>query len=208
MPGEQTPVPSFLLNQLSEEPEADTLDKLSSLVTSYEEAELDVEELEEKLKAAKAKALQLGRESIPQLLLQHNLSRIKLANGKEVNIKEDVSVSVKDQDRFMKFLADRQEDAIAKLHFDFDRMESDMREKLMEFLDVNHYPYEADYAVHPSTLKKYFRDLLGVGMEADERKEAMALGLCLTPSDPLIAQFGTVFTFHQTKVKEPKKRKL
>lgn len=185
----------------SEEPEQDTLAKLAELVTSYQQEEREIELAEERLKERKKRAQELGQVAIPQLLLKHGLSRIRLADGKEVTIKEDVSVTIKDDVGFAQFLTNRREDDIMKLTVAFDRMEPEAREKLVAFLDAEGYAYEGGDKVHPQTMKKYFRELLGVGFSADERKRRVAAGLCLRANDPLIESFGSVYTYHQTKVK-------
>jgi hypothetical protein len=78
-------------------------------------------------------------------------------------------------------------------------MESTMLAKLFDFLADKEYEYNAEQKVHPMTLKKYFRDLLGVGSEQAELEAGRKAGAFLKPED--VADFASVFQLFTTKVK-------
>jgi hypothetical protein len=193
---EQTP--DFLLNEQPEVLE-DALEKLSTMVASFLEYEKQIAELEGQLKAKKELHNKLGMIDIPQLLLSHNLSRIRIANGREVSIKEDVSVTIEDDDGFFAFLENRAESDIIKLHFDFARMENELVEKLFDFLNEQDYEYASKKEVNAQTRAKYFRDLLGIGEEKEVLAAGRKMGKFLTADD--VKAFAKVFPFYRTKVK-------
>lgn len=189
--------PEFLKSE-SNEPEEGSLERLSRLVAEYQDAANDVDECEEALRLAKERFNKLSMEEIPMLLRKNGLSRIRLADGKEVTIKEDVSVTITNEQGFFQFLTNRGEEDIVKLHFDFARMEPDRMEQLFDFLHEKEYEYDSKKDVHAQTRKKYFRELLGVGESEEELVIGRRKGHFLVPSD--LTEFANVYSIYTTKV--------
>lgn len=179
----------------------DALEKLGLLLKSYEETEAEIELMEAELKEKKKVFNELSQVHIPQLLLSHGLSRVKLANGREVKIGEDVSVKITDDAAFNNFLSARKEDDIVKLDVTFAKMAPEKTKALFDFLEANEYECDAERGVHPQTLKKYFRTLLGVGEEPAVVELNRQRGVFLTPQ--AVEKFATVYTYHTTKLSKP-----
>jgi hypothetical protein len=179
--------------------EEDALLKLRELVTEFQLQEGRIEDLELDLKEQKERMRQIGQVAIPNLMLQHGLSEVRLKSGKKVIVKEQVSVSVPTvkEEAFFKFLKERHEEDIVKLHFHFDRMPEEQMKALFEFLTEREYAYDSDRGVHPQTLKKYFKELLGVGDE--NQSVGIAEGKYMRKEE--LEQIANVFTFFDTKIK-------
>jgi hypothetical protein len=144
--------------------------------------EEEVEELEQQLKDKKKEYNAVRQEEIPNFLTQFGLSEIKLSDGSKVEVKGDVAVTVKDQEAFFKFLADRHDDAIIKKVLSMD----DPPETLIDDLIEKGYPISYEKKVHAQTLKAYFREFMELGE---------------TPPDSV-----NVFAYSYAKIKRAEKK--
>lgn len=189
--------PDFLLDKEIEPIDDSALGNLKTACDTHKKLSAEIAEDEAELKAKKAILKNVEQETIPHLLLTHGLSRIKLASGEEVTIKEDISVTVSNFVGFMAWLKKRNEMDIVKIQVAFDKMPEAKAERLFDFLGEHEYMYDSKRDVHAQTKKKYFRTLLGVGQPDKEqgiltaryqRKEA-------------IEHFAKIFTFWHTKIK-------
>lgn len=189
--------PEFLTDLEDEAIDQDALTRLKSLIDAHIENETHIEKAETALKQLTKYRKELEQEQIPQLLLQHGLSEIRLASGEKVTIKEDISVTLPFPLAFFKFLQERGEDDIVKLGFRFDKMPEKMQEQLFDWLQNNNYEYEVTQDVHAQTRLKYFRDLLGVGK--DDTEEGIKEGKYLRTQD--VVEFAKIFHFYRTKIK-------
>lgn len=196
--------PEFLTQVPSEPITEDALTKLEAAVERFQNLEAEVETLKETLSEKTKTFLAVSQVEIPELLHQYGLSEIKLKNKKKVIVSQGVSVSVPDekQETFNDFLKAHDAEDLVKLQISFGRMPESMQRALFAFIGAMEYEYEAKKAVHPSTLKKYVSDLLGLNLEEIEREEAIKSGSCLRMDD--LKDVMNVFTFFSTKIKEPK----
>jgi hypothetical protein len=191
--------PNFLLDAKAEPPDDSELSRLELLIENFRLYEDKIEALELELKSHKEAKRQIGQVAIPELLNKHGLSEIRLKSGMKVIIKEDASITVPPENResFYSFLKARKEEDIIKLQLQFKRMPQEQMTQLFEFLDGYEYEYDADNNVHPQTLKKYFKNLLGIGEE--DREQGIKDGRYLTPEK--VQGFANIFTFFDTKLK-------
>ena len=175
----------------------EVLENLQTKVDNYLVLENDIEVLEQKLKDKKKLFNKVSMEEIPNFLLQYNLSEIKLASGQKVIVKEDLSITIKNQELFFKFLKKRREQDIIKTQFAFDRMNDTDFNILFHFLTDNNYSYDFKKDVHAQTKKKYFKELLGIGKE--DYEEGVKKGKYLRSKD--IKSFAETFNYYKTKIK-------
>lgn len=192
--------PDFLLEQeTKKEPiGTDSLNELNSFVLLYQQQQERIKELEEQLKQEKVIFRQISEERIPTLLLSNGLSNIKLKTGENVNIKKGISVTIKDQTGFMKFLKKRKEESIIKLQLTISKTEHDKLNDLFLFLEKLGIDYTAKRDVHHKTKESYFKNLLGINLEEDERSKKISDGVVLTEQD--IEGFAKVYQYYQTKI--------
>lgn len=200
--------PAFLLDQQEEREVGDSLEQLKKLVSALKLVNADIKTKEEELAFLKKQEVQLSHEAIPDLLNQKGLSRVKLDTGDEVRVSECVSATVPDEkrDKFFEWLEGRGDDDIVKTLVAIDRTEHEVLTEFYAVMNKLGLSYKAEKNVHPSTLKKYFKELLGLDLDEDERARRVADGRCLRTQDVL--DVATVFTFFDTKIVEPKKKSL
>lgn len=183
-----------------EEPMEDSaLKRLSTLTDTYRTLEHNIMAVEAELKQLKESFNQVSQVEIPNLVNQYGLSELRLNDKTRIVIKQDISVSVPESTRgdFFKFLENRGESDIIKLMVQFKRMSDAKLADLFEFLNSYEYEFEAENNVHPMTLKKYFKDLLGIGH--DDQAEGIAKGMYLRLQD--IQEFASVYIYWTTKLK-------
>lgn len=157
----------YLLNDApSQEETQDTLQRLRELMIAYKEQQAAVMDLEDKLSTAKAAFNKTAQEDIPNLLLQSGLSQIKTPWGEKVTVKQEVSPTVTDMAKFAEFLDKRGEGFILKSTMELGRLDTSIVRKIQKLLYeyLNMMP-EVKTSIHPSTLKKYIRELCCVGEE-------------------------------------------
>lgn len=190
--------PEFLLNESKENKGAD-LARLQDLVTSYKILEKEIEAAETAL-AERKKAFQaIAQEEIPALLNQAGLSEIKLSTGEKVQVSEGINVTIAEKDRFFDFLKSRGEDGIAKLALQFDRMDPAVKEKIFAAIYAEGVNFSADETVHGQTLKKYAKELLGIGKDPDEIAAGLQAGSIVKRE--AVEAFLKVYTYWTTKIK-------
>jgi hypothetical protein len=196
--GNMDKTPDFLKSEVDEnELQQDSLTKLSNLINYMKIIANEVVTLESELKYKIGVYNKINQEEIPQLMLSHNLSRIKLASGEEVNVKEDFSVSIDNDDAFHNFLQKRNEDDIVKLQVSFSKMPTEKIKKLLNFLEEDEYDYDLKYSVHSQTRKKYFKDLLG--LDKYDYEEGLESGRYIRREE--LPEWVKLFFYHVTKVK-------
>jgi hypothetical protein len=152
--------PDYLLEDEDEGITVAVMNTLNSLTRQHDIAKKEMDDAEESFKLKKAIFNDLVLEQIPTFLLSHNIRKIGLVDGREVNIKEDIGATVNDEIAFRKWLKDRNEEAIIRVKYDFDIMKAEEMSKLADFLCDNDYNYEVDENIHHARKAKYFRELL------------------------------------------------
>ena len=188
--------PDFLKNQKAGMTQ-DALKELQELVALFKRQNAEVDELEEQLKNAKKRFNQTSQEAIPTLLHSHGLSEIRLMSGEKIFVKEDLSVTITDEQKFFDWLEFRGEDDIIKLQLHFDRTESDKLSKLFAWLLDNEFDYEMHQGVHGQTKKKYFKEVLGLGQ--DDYEEGLEDGRYV--KEEKVNIFAKIFKFNKTTIK-------
>lgn len=152
--------PDFLKDKEVEGIDKEVMGSLEEMIKHYDNAKRKVQAAEEELAEQKKIFNELALNRIPEFLLQHGVRKMVLSDGREVNIKEDISATVKDEVAFRQWLKDRKEEDIIKTKYEFARMESDRLDTLLNFLVDNDFQFVIDESIHAQTKKKYFKELL------------------------------------------------
>jgi len=191
--------PDFLLEKVEENGVPDKLDILQRYVDEFRELNFKLEQEEDKVKALKEEIKTISRDKIPGILLPNGLSEIRLSSGDKIVIKQELRPSVTEENKaeFFKWLESIDAGEIIKNVFYFDRMEDDKMKELFTFLLSKEYSYTRKQDVHPQTMIKFFKELLGIGKS--DYEEGIAEGKYKKPED--LPPCVTVFSYHETKVK-------
>ena len=154
--------PEFLMDKVEADSGIDNNDMkdLAGLMKAYDDAQTEMENAEAILKMKKDTFNELALQKIPEFLLSHGISKMSLADGRKVEVKEDISVTIKDKALFREWLKSRNESDIVKVKYSFGRMPDKMLEDLSDFLMNKDYEFEVDESIHAATQKKYFKELL------------------------------------------------
>lgn len=140
---------------------------LGNLITRYKETQKKIAYLEDELKAAKESFNQVSQREIPELLIQNGLSQIQLSTGEKVTVKQEVSVSIKDMEEFAAFLAKTGNEDILKTSIQVGKLPQEILEKLRALMyDAFALEPQISYTCHPQTLKKFVKELCGIGSDA------------------------------------------
>ncbi len=133
-------------------------------------------------------------------MLSKGIEKLSISDGTEVQVEKKVSVSLSNEFEFFRFLEDRKEADIVKLNMKFDKMDTDTLVELYQYLSEKEISFEDKRSVHAATLKKYFKDLLGINQK--DQEQGIADGKYLRPQD--VEAFAKPYIYHTTKVKEKK----
>lgn len=175
-----------------------SLDRLKTLCAEWQRRKEEVERLEELLSEAKQRFNKVSQEALPEFLAQSGLSEVKLDDGSKVKVTQEVSPTITDMAEFVQFLADRGESAIVKTDFSLGKVDASIVSSLQRVLaeKLGLYP-EVKNTIHPATLKKYVKEVCGLGQETVPEG-------CLSLQD--LPPCLKVYTYFKTDIKAPAQR--
>lgn len=116
--------PDFLKQEV-ESITTNEVHELAEFIKEYDYLVNELTKLDQVTAKFKKRFNTLSFETIPDFLLQHGISEMKLHDGRKVTIKEDISATVKDKVAFRQWLKDRNEDDIIKTKYIFAKLQSD-----------------------------------------------------------------------------------
>jgi len=195
---ENNVIPSFITEDVPAQ--SNILVELTELANAQIAQEQYVKELTESLDSAKKSLYRISMTEIPDLLRKHGLSRIKLANGMEVNIKEDINVTIVDEQRFFKYLEDNNSDDIIKSQISLGKQETGLLAELRTFMRDKGMEYDEKKGVHAQTMKKFFKVKCGIGLDDAERAYGYKTGKLTPPSS--LPDWCKVFTVAKAQIKK------
>ena len=165
---------SFLEEHVADAPEVSSLEAISAYAYALAEKREEAEELELKLKEKKEEVRKLEQELLPSAMLSVGLTSLKLASGQKVEVKEDLSCSVKDYQKLYNFLEQQGDDALMKTSIEVGKLPQNILDRILRDMKKT---YDLDCTsklyIHPSTLKAYFKRLCAIGTD-DEAKVPLA----------------------------------
>ena len=144
--------------------EGGNLEELYKLVLRYRELQEEIEQHEAYLKNIKQAFLQVSQVAIPDFLGTFNLSEIRLSSGEKLEVKSNVSVTVKDQDRFFDYLRKTDQADMIKDKVTVD----DATDAIIKQLIEAGASFDRKRSIHPGALTKFFRLMLEAGQKPPE----------------------------------------
>lgn len=174
--------------------------QLARLVSRYRVLDEEVKKLEHELSEAKEAFNEISQTEIPQFLLQYGVSGVPLSTGEMLSIKQEVSASIKDMPAFAEYVTERGDDDILKTTMVLGKVPAEIAKRIRVLL-LQEFDLSADIAqtVHPQTLKKYVKELCGIGMDDPEDR----LGDRYVPLQEL-PDYVSVYTYFKTSLKAKK----
>lgn len=141
----------------------ESLSQLGVLASALVQVRNDVENLENELKNLREQERKISREEIPSLLLSNNLSMIKLDDGNQIEVVENLSVSLPKRDlekrrKVLSWIADHGGIDIIRDEV----VVEDPERELVDYLKSKKIPYERKPDIHHQSLKTFFKNKLGL----------------------------------------------
>ena len=129
--------------------------------------EYSIEDLEEALKLRKKVLFNIRQVQIPEVMKEFGLDSIKTTTGTTIKIKGDISVSIKDETNFFKYLRENEAGDLIK-EVIIVSVTSEERKEVIDTLDQTECVYETKEGIHAQTLKKYIKGLREKGVKVPE----------------------------------------
>ena len=147
--------------------DSDKLERLSALCNLLGDKEEEMAELENQLKIIKKEADDISMNWIPDLFDEIQLSKIKLLDGREVEVILDyvASITKANKDWCHKWLRDNGHEGLIKHEITAKLKKGEMSEAnaIMIDLDKRGVGYDAKEYVHHSTLKSFVKEMITGG---------------------------------------------
>ena len=149
-----------------------TVEAVAVLVRDARIAQREIEDLEARLKSAKKDLQVLLEQRIPDAFAAADLSEFKTTDGKVVKVEPfvDCSIPVAMREAAFGWLRDNGHAGIIKCEVSlaFGAGEADYARTLAHELRGRGLPVEVSETVHPQTLKRFAREVLGEGVSLPE----------------------------------------
>jgi predicted transcriptional regulator len=142
---------------------------VATLYRFIKEQNFSVSEVEEALKLRKADLNDIKNNQIPELMREYGLSSVTTDDGATIEIKDGLSVTVKDQEKLLAYVREQEAGDLIKNNLTIaikgeEKTVDHIRDVLNE-LGVEHNEKEA---IHPQTLKKFIKGQLKEGKRPDD----------------------------------------
>ena len=147
----------------------DGLKTVSSLAQEVSNWEGKVAELEEQLRTAKAKLLELTDRDLPDMMAEVGITNFTLADGSKLEVKQTYGarIPVAHRDAAFAWLKEKGHDDIIKnlVSVPFGRGEDSLATDFINLAQKNGYAPDQKKEVHPQTLKAFVKEQLEKGQE-------------------------------------------
>ena len=147
----------------------DGLKTVSSLAQEVSNWEGKVAELEEQLRTAKAKLLELTDRDLPDMMAEGGITNFTLADGSKLEVKQTYGarIPVVHRDAAFAWLKEKGHDDIIKnlVSVPFGRGEDSLATDFINLAQKNGYAPDQKKEVHPQTLKAFVKEQLEKGQE-------------------------------------------
>jgi len=142
--------------------------KVARLYDYAKRFDCSIEDIEGALKKRKKDLFQIKQIQIPEIMGGFNLDAVTTTDGTKIEIKDGISVSVRDVDKLHAYLRKDNAGDLIKNQVIVEAYNDETRKKLINQLVQYECSFKTKEAVHPSTLKKHIGDGLKVGKKPDD----------------------------------------
>lgn len=161
---------------------SDILKKISDLVKTNNDLDVEISRLTQKLKEAKEAKEGILREDIPELMQEANTKSVQLISGEKIDITDKVFASIRkgDEARAFKYmvqveigqeplysdekLATEMIKALWKTNYSAEGITEEQESKLLGLK----LPFDCKKSIHAMTLKKWAKEKLEAGINIDK----------------------------------------
>jgi vacuolar-type H+-ATPase subunit I/STV1 len=164
-------IPDYSAEEVA--PNLDAIKRLGQLAAKQGMLELQIEDLEEQLKALKKEHTEYAEKLVPALMQEIGMSRIKTMGGLDVELQENVRASIpqdaEKRERAFSYLHDTGNDGIIKREITvrYGREDGKFADDLLRALEdmgiKEHATVEHEWTIHNSTLVSFLKNELKEG---------------------------------------------
>lgn len=122
-----------------------------------------VKDLEEALKILNKDLFQVRQVQIPELMKEFGLDGIQTDTGTKIEIKDGISVSVRDKEKLHAYIRSQDSGDLIKDSITIETDTEESRKEVMELLEKIDCMFERKEGIHSGTLKKFIKDGLAKG---------------------------------------------
>lgn len=181
---------SDFLEAIEPDENPSALGQVMAQATRLIEIRAQIETKEEELSALKEQERVLSRETVPNLLLQHGLETLGMANGLTLSVSDEIEVGVpKNEEGRKKVVAWLQEHGAGEIIKNAVSFE-DPDEDIKAILADRGFVFKEDISVNANGLKAWFRGALGM------KKSSVAR---ISPND--VPKEANLFLYKKTVIK-------
>lgn len=186
---------SDFLQKVETKVDEDDLKQLSVICMRLESTRKEVDRLTELLKKENEIERKLSGETIPEFMDTKGISKITLTSGTQIEIIEDLKISLPKKDPMKKrealaFINDNGGEGLLKESLNVTGLSDDNKAYVTNELNSLGVDYEEIRDIHSATLKAFFKGILGMKKNAIQTMEIGDIPKCLNP-----------FIYKQTKIK-------
>ena len=142
---------------------------VADLVRQQLALERRVEDLEADLKRAQQDLVKVSQELLPEAMLEHGLSELKMDDGSRVTVSQFIQahISKEHQQQAFDWLRHNEFDDLIKnvVSLEFGKGEDERAQDVMDKLSDEGFDPVNKQSVHPSTLKAFVKELIEKGAE-------------------------------------------
>lgn len=172
----------------------DSLQTIALYATDLKNEAAEQKRLTAELAIVNARILILSQTLIPEAMQNAGTTSFTLTTGEKITCIEDLAASIKNADKFYDFLEDRGDGALMKIQLEIGKVPKTILADIVKTLNEKYgLVAAAKKTVHPQTLKKYIKELCGIGGAEDVKAE---LPLC-----ELDKEMVSTFLYHKTSIK-------
>lgn len=161
------PISALAKKQAMMEHPADDF-RVKTLYGTIKKNGLSVADVEAALKMLKKDLFQVSQVQIPELMKEFGLDAITTNTGVKIEVKDGISVSVRDQQKLFAYVRENDSGDLIKNSIVVQTDTTDGRKEVLKLLENADCFFEEKEVLHPATLKKFIKDGLEKGNRPDD----------------------------------------
>lgn len=136
---------------------------VQGLVSYIRENRLSIGDIEEALKIIKSELNWIRTKGIPEYLVEWGIDGLETEEGHKLKLKTGLSITIKDHDRFYRFVREQNHGDIIK-----DVVTVEDPDDIINLLVDHEKRFERKESIHGNTLKKFIRICLEKGIDVPQ----------------------------------------
>lgn len=158
------PISAMVEKQINLERSED-LEKSSDLSKFINQIDASISDIEAALKKRRTDLYNVRQVQIPEYMKGIGLEKVTTSNGTSLEIKDGLSITIKDKDKFYSFVRKQNAGDLIKDSIIIDLSGNKKVGEVIKFLDKTDSFYERKEAIHAATVKKFIKGCMEKGIK-------------------------------------------